>query len=155
MFINSIQIPNPVTFSISEAYITYMNQVIGGIHLTKVLRTPTEGGTPYAQKRALMRFQFEDLTISDCQLMDAAWFALTFDYCTLQMTGLNRNMVVYPGGGDIANDSAWVTIAPNAVCGYELYQGTALGLNGVWEGPYLAKTSWALITGDMRYSTIG
>lgn len=154
MFINAIELPNPVLFTGSEAYVAQTNAVIGGIHLTKILRTPTEGGTAYAQKRALLRFQFEDLTISDCALVDAAWFALTLDYCTLQLTGLGMNLVVYPGGGDILTDAAWVTVAPNAVLTYELYQGTAKGQNGLWEGPYLAKTTWALITGDMRYSTV-
>lgn len=154
MFINDIELPNPVLFTCSQAYIAQQNQVLGGLHITKQLRTPTEGGTAYAQKRALIRLQFEDLTIGDKILMDNAWSTLIYEYCTLQLTGLSMDLVVYPGGGDILTDAAWVTVAPNATCNYELYQGTAKGINGLWEGPYLMKTMWALITGDMRYSTV-
>lgn len=154
MFINAIDIPNPVLFTGSEAYVAHTNAVIGGIHMTKILRQPTEGGTPYAQKRSLLRFQFEDLTISDMYLMETAWFALTMDYCIVKMPGLGMNLWTYPGGGDLLYDAAWMTVAPNAVLTYELYQGTALGKNGLWEGPYLGKATFSLLTGDMRYSTI-
>ena len=154
MFINSIQIPNPLLMTGTGAYLAHQHSLINGIMFTKLLRTPVGGGQPYAQQRTLFRFQFEDLTISDMYQMELAWLELTMDYCVVKLAGMGVNLTTYPGGATLL-DAIYATAAPNAVNAFELYQGTALGLNGVWEGPYLGKATWALLTGDMRYATGG
>ena len=154
MFINAIELPNPVMFTVSQAYIAHQNLVLSGYQMTKILRTPTEGGSAYAQLRYLLRFQFEDLTISDYDLFETAWSDLVFDYCTLKLAGLGINLTTYPGGSTLT-DAVWVTAAPNFAPSYEVVQGTAKGQNGAWEGPYLYKATWSVLSGDMRYSEIG
>lgn len=154
MLVNSIQIPNPLLVTGTAAFLAHQHSLINGVMLTKILRTPVGGGAAYAQKRTLLRFQFEDLTISDMYQMETAWLSLTMDYCVVQLTGLGINLTSYPGGATVL-DAVYATAAPNAVNAFELYQGTALGINGLWEGPYLGKTTWALLTGDMRYATGG
>jgi hypothetical protein len=153
MILANLQLANPVLFTVQNSYVGYQNTTPNGIVFSKTMRYPASG-SPYAQRRSLIRLNFADIPPADITSYRQAFDLATQAYVILSVPGLGLTLQLDSGPG--LTDTAWVTVAPSTSFVADLQVGfTRSEENGLMDGPYLYNFTWAFVTGDYFYSNGG
>jgi hypothetical protein len=150
MFLANIELANPSLFTVQNSYVGYQNITPDGVVFSKVMRYPVSG-SPYAQKRSLIRLNFIDIAPTDLSNYEEAFRLATEEYVILSLNGLGMNLQL--DAGHAINDAAWVTVAPGATFNVEITAGFVKSeVSGLMDGPYLHTFTLSFVTGDLVYS---